>query len=413
MDNISKYILSHLAKPIPYMEFLAMWRLLDMMDKDEREKLRSVLNKMIHDIDCQCLILYGIEPLNYDLYDWNNIEELYHKLCRYNEDNRLRDNSISELLRQVKAGGDDGYDCVMELCDRFSYQSFDDRKRIIKSLLRDAPDCICDNIMDDMWGEILIDDIVRMWRKEKNMRYNRYIIQFASEDFVLAHITELSEHSYDYPLLCRRLGNHPDFKIDKKKFYSKWRYYSTLKYLGHKIDGEQMLEELFRSIKFYITQPKKTFWLIEESQEVHSVKNYISTKIIPEVNEATIEFNEMGLRDEILFVYEWDDTIHQLVNEKLEERYADTEQQPTDYDMWLLYCNVARHNFPDKFAHMVAIDPRRVERRNEMLGELKPYIEQFGLELEIEENADDLDFYDDTPRFNSWIYPRSIDDTPF
>lgn len=411
MDTISKYILSHLAKPIPHMEFLAMWRLLDMMDREEREKIRSVIHKMIYGDDCQHLILYGIEPLLYELYDWNNIEELYQKLCSYNEDKSLRNKSISELLRLAKSSGDDGYDCVMELCDRFPYQSFDDRKRIIKSLLRDAPDCICHYIMDDMWSEMLIDDIVRMWRKEKNRNYNRYIIQFADEDFVWEHIRELSEDNCDYPLLCRRLGNHPDFEIDKKKFYSKWRYYNTLKYLGREINGEQMLEELFRSIKFYITQPKKTFWHIEEQQKVHCVKNYISAKIIPAVNEATIEFNEMGLLDEILFIYEWDDAIRQLFNEKLEELYADTEHEPTNYDMWLLYCNVARHNFPEKFAHMVAIDPQRVERRDEMLGELKPYIEQFG--LEFEEDTDDLDFYDDTPPHNSRLFPRTLDDVPF
>lgn len=411
MDNISQYILSHLAKPIPHMELLAMERLLTLMNDEERRKLYDVFYKMLYDNGCKPLELFDIELLDRDLFDWDCIAELYQKLRNYCKDDDKRDKSISELLRLTKAGGDDGYACVMELCDRFSYQSFDDRKRIIKGLLRDAPDCICNNMMSDMWGEILIDDIVRMWRREKNIRYNRYIIQFANEDFVWEHIDKLSEYCDDYYLLCRRLGNHPDFEIERRKFGSTWSYYSTLKHLGHEIDGEQMLEELFSVIRHYILNPQGSFWLIERELRPHNIPNYISAKLIPDVKTAILEFNDMRLRDEILFFYEWDDAIRQLVNEKLTEQNTATDQRLGTYDVWILYCHFARHNFPDKFAFMVAIDPRRVECRNEMLGKLKPYIEQLG--LEIEGDIDDLNLYNDKPSYDHRIGTPTIDDAPF
>lgn len=414
MDNISKYILSHLGKPTPYMEFLAMVDLLKMMDDDESERLYQTLGKMLDECDGSHLIIYGIEPLDLGTYDWSTITELCERLCALNEKDNKRNKSISELLELAMSGGEDGYDCVMELCDRFPYQSFDDQKRIIKGLLPNAHDCICYSIISDMWGEILIDDIVRMWRREKNMHYNRYIIKYASEDFVWEHIGELSNNCYDYGLLCRRLGNNPNFEIDRKKFRSKWAYYSALKYLGQEIDGEQLLEELFCAIKCYITNPKRAFGLVERELDIRGIKNYISAKLMPDVIAAIEEFNDMGLCDETLFFYEWDATIRRMVNERLDEQYADTQCMPSIEDMWLLYCKIARHNFPEKYAYMVAEDPRCIKRREEMLDELKPFIEQFG--FEVEDDEEDIDFYEDeslSPTNDYIITMPSSDEVPF
>ena len=51
-------------------------------------------------------------------------------------------------------------------------------------------------------------------------------------------------------------------------------------------------------------------------------------------------------------------------------------------EMWSLYCALARELFPEKYAYMVTEDPRRIERRNEMIAELAPLIEKYGFEIE-------------------------------
>lgn len=90
----------------------------------------------------------------------------------------------------------------------------------------------------------------------------------------------------------------------------------------------------------------------------------------------------MGLRDEMLLFYEWDAAIRCMLNKRLYEQCADTQPMLSIDDMWLLYCKIARRNFPNKYAYMVAEDPHRVERRDAIIAELKPVIEQFGFEVE-------------------------------
>jgi hypothetical protein len=156
-----------------------------------------------------------------------DIESIF-KSHKKNAENR----SISELLELLSKKCENRLSIVAELCERFEHQSFEDQKRIIKSLLRYDHDYICHTIMNDYWGEILIDDIVEMWQWSKDRSYNRYIIRYAKEEFVWKYIDEFTTTKWDYELLCRRLGNHPDFKIDLSKLHSKFTYNSILKSLG-------------------------------------------------------------------------------------------------------------------------------------------------------------------------------------
>ena len=122
----------------------------------------------------------------------------------------------------------------------------------------------------------------------------------------------------------------------------------------------------------------------------------------------------MGLRNEVLLFHEWDTSIRQKVDKKIAERYDDSQYELSSSEMWMMYCNIARRNFPEKYAYMVAEDPRCIKRREEMLDELKPFIEQFG--FEIEEDAEDLGLYEDKPLSptNDYIITMpSSDEVPF
>ena len=61
--------------------------------------------------------------------------------------------------------------------------------------------------MSDYWAKLFIDDIVTMWQRYKDSDYDRYIFQYADEEFVWKNIDRLNTSQYDYALLCRRLGN--------------------------------------------------------------------------------------------------------------------------------------------------------------------------------------------------------------
>lgn len=88
---------------------------------------------------------------------------------------------------------------------------------------------------------------------------------------------------------------------------------------------------------------------------------------------------------------------------------------PTIEEMWSLYCALARELFPGKYVFLLSEDTRQAKRRNEMIDELKPFIEQFGFEVEDDED-DYLELCEDKPLSLSNDYTitmSSWDEVPF
>lgn len=121
----------------------------------------------------------------------------------------------------------------------------------------------------------------------------------------------------------------------------------------------------------------------------------------------------MGFHDEVLLFHERDTSIRQKVDKKIAERYDDSQYELSSSEMWMMYCNIARRNFPEKFAYMVAEDPRCIKRREEMLDELKPFIEQFGFEIEDDGNFGAYIDESQSPSNDYIITMPSSDEVPF
>ena len=139
----------------------------------------------------------------------------------------------------------------------------------------------------------------------------------------------------------------------------------------------------------------------------------ISAQLILDVAIAIREFCKMGLHDEVLLFHEWDTSIRQKVDNEIVIRYVDPQNEFSFREMWSMYCRIARCNFPEKYAYMVAEDPRRIERRNEMLDELKPFIEQFGFEIEDDGNFGAYIDESQSPSNDYIITTSSLDEVPF
>ena len=145
---------------------------------------------------------------------------------------------------------------------------------------------------------------------------------------------------------------------------------------------------MFSYIRDWIVAPRMTLPTIEhELTTTYLSKFYISSKLIPIVRDAIWSFSHMKLNEELLFFYEWDSDIRQKVDAILKKRYADRMYNPTIEEMWLLYCKLARQYFPEKFTTILCEDSRHKKRRQEMLDELKPFVEKFGFEVEDDEES--------------------------
>ena len=408
MNKTFEYILTQLRKPLYSHELNSIYALLNTMNDEElksvKERLQSIIDHIYEDLAAQ------------NEYNEESIECVLDFIEDTLKSRNISPNrSVTELLELLTKRCENRLSIVAELCERFEHQSFEDQKRIIKSFLRYDHDYISHTIMNDYWGEILIDDIVEMWQWCKDRSYNRYIIKYAKEELVWEHIDEFSITKWDYELLCRRLGNHPDFKIDQSKLHDKFRYYSVLKSLGREIDNEAILGKLFSYIRDCIVAPNRYLAMIEHELSItYPSEFYISSKLIPIVRDAIWSFSQMKLNEELLFFYEWDANIRQKADDILNERYAGIEYNPSIAEMWSLYCALARELFPEKYAFLLSEDSRHAKRRNEMLDELKPFIEQFG--FEVEDDEEDIDVYEDeslSPSNDYTITMPSWDEVPF
>ena len=408
MNKTFEYILTQLRKPLYSRELNSMYALLNMMNDEElksvKERLQSIIDHIYDDWAAQS--------------EYN--EESIECVLGFIEDtlksrNISLNRSVTELLELLTKKCENRLSIVAELCERFEHQSFEDQKRIIKSLLRYDHDYISHTIMNDYWGEILIDDIVEMWQWCKDRSYNRYIIKYAKEEFVWEHIEEFSITKWDYELLCRRLGSHPNFEIKESKLHNKFTYYSVLKLLGKDVDNDEILRELFSYIRDWIVAPNRYLAMIEHELSItYPSEFYISSKLIPTVCDAIWSLSNMKLNEELLYFYEWDSDIRKKVDAILKKRYADRMYNPTIEEMWLLYCKLARQYFPEKFATILCEDSRHKKRRQEMIDELKPFIEQFGFEVEDEE--EDFGVYNNelqSPANDYIITMPSLDEVPF
>ena len=141
-------MLTQLRKPLYSRELNSMYALLNMMNDEElksvKERLQSIIDHIYDDLAAQS--------------EYN--EESIECVLDFIEDtlksrNISPNRSVTELLELLTKKCENRLSIVAELCERFEHQSFEDQKRIIKSLLRYDHDYISHTIMNDYWGEIL------------------------------------------------------------------------------------------------------------------------------------------------------------------------------------------------------------------------------------------------------------------
>ena len=395
MENINQYIIDQLKRPSDRLKLMAINNIVKILSGKELCSLYDEVADIIDDTNA---------------YDWDAIHRVLRWVRRAAWDKMGGNKTITELVKLYKETGSKL--AGDELCERFEYQSFEVQKCIFKTLIR------TDHILDlypylnDAWGKILVDDLKQMWEGGITDIGVEYVIKFADEEFIWKHKDEFLQRHYD--LVAMRLGKDPRFVVDRTKCGYKWVYYRVMQHLGEDVDRERLLMELFEVIASYIKNASKYTSIIEQHVDMLGGGCIISAQLILDVAIAIREFCKMGLHDEVLLFHEWDTSIRQKVDKKIAERYDDSQYELSSSEMWMMYCNIARRNFPEKYAYMVAKDPRCIKRRDEMIDELKPFIEQFG--FEVEDDEEDIDVYEDeslSPTNNYIITMPSSDEVPF
>lgn len=363
MENINRYIISQLKRPVDRLKLMAIDNIINILSAKELCSLYDEIADITDDSNT---------------YDWDAIHKVLRWVRRATWNKDGGNKSISELIQLYKDTGSKM--AGDELCKRFEYLSFEEQKRVFKTLIHTDHFLELYPYLNDTWGKILVDDLKQMWENDITDIGVEYVIKFADEEFIWKYQDEFSQRHYD--LVAMRLGNDPQFVVDRKKCGYKWVYYRVMQHLGEDVDREQLCMELFETIAFCIKNASRYISIIEQHLDMLGGGCNISAQLIFDISIAIREFCKMGLHDEVLLFHEWDTSVRQKLDKKIAERYDGSQYELSIFEMWLMYCNIARRNFPEKYAYMVKEEQRVVERRNEMLDELKPFIEQFGFEIE-------------------------------
>lgn len=394
MENTNQYIISQLKKPVDGLKLMAIRNIIKILSAEE---LCSIYNEIADIID------------DSNTYDWDAIHKVLRWIRRTKWNKDGGNKSISELIQLYKETGDKMVGD--EMCERFEYQSFEEQKCIFKTLIHTDYFLVLYPYLNDTWVKILVDDLKQMWENDITDIGVEYVIKFADEEFIWKHKDDFLQRHYD--LVAMRLGKDPRFVVDRTKCGYKWVYYRVMQHLGEDVDREQLAKELFQAIALYTKDATRYSYIIEYHLDMLGDGCHISAQLIPDVKIAIREFCEMGFHDEVLLFHKWDISIRQKVDKKIAERYANTQQELSFDEMWMMYCNIARRNFPEKYYYMVEEDQRAVERRNEMINELKPLIEQFGFEIEEDMDENFSPWNDDADSYNEYKTTQTFDETPF
>ena len=245
MENINRYIISQLKRPVDRLKLMAIGNIINILSAKEL-----------------CLLYDEIAEITDDSnrYDWDAIHKVLRWVRRATWNKDGGNKSISELIQLYKDTGSKM--AGDEICERFEYQSFEMQKHIFKTLIHTDYFLELYPYLNDTWGKILVDDLKQMWENDITDIGVEYVIKFADEEFIWKHKDEFSQRHYD--LVAMRLGNDPRFVVDRTKCGYKWEYYRVMQHLGEVVDREQLCMELFEVIASYIKNASRYTSIIEQ-----------------------------------------------------------------------------------------------------------------------------------------------------
>ena len=365
MNNTNEYIISQLKNPTNYLDKEVINWLIDKMSYEEVCSLDSALSGLSETLSI------GEDSV----YDWDAIFSVNRRIkklkSRYNGGNK----TLASLIAELKATN--SMDVADELFERFDSLSNNEQKRVLKAFLNSEYRCMARQLLDDEWAKMFLTTLQRNWIKNGDTTAVKYIIKYSDEDFLLKHIDKLAnDWTSEYNLLCIRLGHNPRFTLDEKLLWRKWSYYTVMCVLGRGINSKEILAEVFSEVKQAILDASDSLADIEKS--IWAKGLYVSAKLIPGVEHALQAMRDAELNDELEFFYKWDSDIRAKLKEAVEELYHQGEECDSLKNMWTLYCDIAKQNFPD-----FSLFCTRTEKcSEETIAKLQPMLDELGLEID-------------------------------
>lgn len=231
---------------------------------------------------------------------------------------------VSEARREIKY--------------RFDYLDWSVQKRIMTAFLASSKtdrEWAYTKLLR-YWDDSFAPVIESLWNRYHEPKCSWPIIRHFPEDYILKNMDSFSAEK-NYYFICRRLGNSPDFSIDKTKL-SPLDYLSVLYSTGRGIDKKEALNILYELIGNHCS----TGLIIIELGNPHYITRNIgfNPRDIRDVRRAVYYLQEMGEKEPADTFISWCDFVAKEIKESPEFREL-ASQSLSDYDYVERLANIA------------------------------------------------------------------------
>jgi len=205
-----------------------------------------------------------------------------------------------------------------EIKYRFDYLDWSVQKRIMTAFLASGKtdrEWAYTKLLK-YWDDSFAPVIESLWNQYHEPKCSWTIIRHFPEDYLLKNMDLLSAEN-NYYFICRRLGNKPDFNIDKTRL-APLDYLSVLYSTGRDIDKKEALDMLYELIGNHCS----TGLIIIELGNPHNITRNIgfNPRDIRDVRRAIYYLQEMGKSEATETFTNWCNFVAKEIKESSEFR---------------------------------------------------------------------------------------------
>ncbi len=280
-----------------------------------------------------------------------------------------RSESITTLLKAFsdKRSGKVA-EARLKLRDRFSKQSFQTQRKILKAMLSASKqDRLWAYIrLNCSWDNFFFEDVKFLWEQYHEKECGAVVSKHFPMQYVYDNLFLLDTHD-NYTSLCIKLIHHPLFKIDKERLKENPLFYGISKvgYLYVLAKSKSTVEKgfatnvLFTQMVTFIniqgTLPKYQGsrgydfeWQVEAKT--------ISTKFFYFVPVILWCMGELGLTEELIAFEEWDDKVKNLFLGSEELTYLEYDcSTNNENELWNLFRQTIVECLPSGYQQLVQV----------------------------------------------------------
>lgn len=363
---------------------------------------RSVLKALVHTLNKEELLMLQ-KKLKRGSSKWSVGKGLYEEAIKVMDKMQPhRNESISALLKAFtdKQSGKVA-EARTKLRDRFSKQSFQTQRKILKAMLNASKqDRIwAYNRLNHSWDGFFFEDVKTLWEQYHEKECGIVIIKYFPMEYVYDNLPALDTHG-NYTNLCIKLIHHPKFQIDKERLKEDFVFYAypEVEYLyilaksKSKIEEGEATHTLFNQMAVFINThdaPPKYLFNRSYNFERQIEERNVSTKHFDFVSCVLWCMGELGLAEELIAFEEWDKIVkHRFYSDEEVEYLTIGYNTDCIKELWNLYRRTIVECLPSEYQQLVQvifISPPRQQVSFEEMKQCNPalntLVDQLGLEF--------------------------------